>query len=83
MRHTLVGEGAPHDSDGRRINVYHPMWVPPGTVPRLGCGMCSCGEIGPWAESNRARQRWHRQHRDPAASPVPSLGAGGPVGGGE
>lgn len=31
---------------------------------REGCGVCSCGASSPVLETDGARKRWHRQHKD-------------------
>lgn len=77
--HTLVSEGAPHDSDGARINIYHPMWQQPAGGRRLGCGLCSCGAISAWEQSDAARKRWHQEHKAAAVSGVPAPTQGDPM----
>ena len=54
--HGLVGEGAPHDAEGKRI------WSV-GTGGE-GRGKCSCGELSEVLPSGMARKRWHKTHKE-------------------
>jgi hypothetical protein len=38
----------------------------PNHYDRIGHGWCSCGAFGPCVETNRARQQWHREHKEQA-----------------
>lgn len=55
--HTLRYEGAAFERaypSGR--------WIRTRDVE--GVGMCSCGEVSPVLNSNNARKKWHREHKD-------------------
>lgn len=57
--HTLVAEGKPFDRWGVRL---YPEVGPDGH--RLsGRALCSCGKMSPILESDRARIRWHADHK--------------------
>jgi hypothetical protein len=60
VRHTLVDQGSPHNSLGRRITR--------GSDNRLqiggpGQGLCSCGSLSTELGSNYQRKAWHRGHK--------------------
>lgn len=55
--HGLVGEGAPHNSDGIRLPKA---W---GGVAGGGHAKCACGEVSPDLSSGNARKAWHREHK--------------------
>jgi hypothetical protein len=53
--HGLLKEGAPFKQvDGRWETTYRPR----------GQGRCSCGEASKELDSDGARKRWHREHKD-------------------
>lgn len=57
MRHTLIAEGAPHDSNGERTLLF-------ATAGRSGRAKCSCGELSPDLPSGRQRKQWHQDHKE-------------------
>ncbi|MGC5012555.1 hypothetical protein ACLQ2R_17465 [Streptosporangium sp. DT93] len=55
--HTLSSEGAAFawtTNGGRYVR----------TTGRRGVALCSCGETSSTLDSNSARKRWHREHKD-------------------
>lgn len=53
--HTLVAEGAPHDNLGNRLE---------GGLTGVGRAKCTCGGLSEMLNSTRARQQWHRDHKN-------------------
>jgi hypothetical protein len=73
--HALRSEGEPympHTTDDGE-----PGWI--RVISWDGRGLCECGATSPPLDSNRARQRWHAEHKDSVrhASAEGKAGSGG------
>ncbi|MEU8199410.1 hypothetical protein AB0C10_37060 [Microbispora amethystogenes] len=54
--HELRNEGAPFAWSSGRYVRQRETWT--------GKGLCSCGAVSDVLDSNNARKRWHRAHKD-------------------
>jgi hypothetical protein len=59
--HGLLSEGKPHEQGGTSGR-YERIFTAP--FEKSGHGACSCGEASPVLESDSARRKWHRAHKD-------------------
>jgi hypothetical protein len=76
--HGLLSEGKPYEwrrGDEEDAPSWHPArYYGVGRWASSGCGICSCGAASPPLESDGARKRWHRVHKDEIRASVQAAG---------